>query len=108
VDGSPLAGGFLGLTLATTRDDLVNGILEGITFELRQNIEHMEKAGMPVGSLRVSGGGARSPRWLQLKSDVTGRPVHSLSVTEAGCLGAAILAGVGAGVYPRPPRRLSA
>jgi xylulokinase len=45
------------------------------------------------------GGGARSPRWLQIRADILGRPVRTLKVREAACLGAAILAGTAAGVY---------
>jgi xylulokinase len=92
-------GAILGLTLATKKKDLVKGLLEGVTFEIRQNLESLEKAGVRVTRLRAIGGGARSSVWLQLKADILGRPISTINVGEAGCLGAAILAGVGSGEY---------
>ena len=92
-------GAILGLTLSTTRYDIAKAILEALSFELRINIETMRKAGIPVTQLRCAGGGARSSVGLQNKADITGLPVASLKIREAACLGAAILAGAGAGVY---------
>ncbi len=92
-------GALLGLQLSTTRGEILKALLEGITFELAENIARLEAAGVPVGDLRATGGGARSPAWLQLKADITGRVVTRVSVTEAGCVAAACLAGVGAGVF---------
>ena len=92
-------GAILGLSLATTRGEFVRAILEGTAFELRANIERIEAAGIAIGSLRATGGGARSPRWLQLKADITGKPISTVSVDEAGCFAAACLAGVGAGLF---------
>jgi xylulokinase len=92
-------GAILGLRLSTTRGQVVKALLEGITFELMENIIRLEEAGVAVGDLRATGGGARSPVWLQLKADITGRPVSKVAGSEAGCLAAAILAGVGIGVF---------
>ena len=92
-------GAILGLSLATTRGEFVKAILEGTAFELRANIERLEAAGIAIGSLRATGGGARSPQWLQLKADITGKPISTVSVDEAGCFAAACLAGVGAGLF---------
>jgi len=92
-------GAILGLSLATTRGEFVKAILEGTAFELRANIERIEAAGIAIGSLRATGGGARSPQWLQLKADITGKPISTVSVDEAGCFAAACLAGVGAGLF---------
>lgn len=58
-----------------------------------------EAANVKVDRLRAMGGGAKSPIWLQLKADITGKEVIALAVSECGCLGAAILAGVGIGEY---------
>ena len=89
-----------GLTLATSREEFVKSLIEGVTYELRFNLETLEKAaGVKIDKLRAVGGGAKSPAWLQIKADITGKEVVSLKVTECGCLGAAILAGVGAGEY---------
>jgi xylulokinase len=92
-------GAIVGLTLATTRPDIVKAILECLAFEMRTNIEYWKGAGINVDELRSVGGGARSPRWLQIRADILGRPVATLRVREAACLGAAILAGAAAGVF---------
>jgi xylulokinase len=92
-------GAILGLRLSTTRGEMLKALLEGITFELAENIARLEAAGVRIGDLRATGGGARSPAWLQLKADITGRVVTRVAVSEAGCLAAACLAGVGAGIF---------
>jgi xylulokinase len=93
-------GTITGLTLGTTREQFVRALIEGITYELRLNLETLEKAaGVKIERLRAVGGGAKSKMWLQLKADMTGKEVVSLAVSECGCLGAAILAGVGIGEY---------
>jgi len=92
-------GAIVGLTLSTTRADIVKAILECLTFELRINLEYWKTAGIDVSELRSVGGGARSPRWLQIRADILERPVSTLKVREAACLGAAILAGAASGVY---------
>ncbi len=88
-----------GLTLETTRGATIKGLLEGVTYYFRDGIERMARAGIAVDEYRVTGGGARSDAWLQIKSDIIGKPLVRPKVTEAGALGAAILAGVGGGVY---------
>jgi len=93
------AGAIVGLRLSTTKAGFVKALLEGITFELMENITRMQAAGVAVGELRATGGGARSPVWLQLKADITGRRVTGVAMEEAGCVAAACLAGVGAGVF---------
>ena len=92
-------GTILGLTLAHGRREVIRAILEGLTYELRNNIEAIEEQGTEITELRAIGGGARSRFWLKLKADITKRRVVVPNVTEAAALGAAILAGVGAGVY---------
>ncbi|PWH16848.1 MAG: hypothetical protein DDG58_09085 [Ardenticatenia bacterium] len=92
-------GAVLGLTFGTTRRDVAKAILEGLTFELRINLDLLREGGVVIDELRAIGGGARSELWLQLKADILGVPVVRPAVTEAACLGAALLAGVGAGVY---------
>jgi xylulokinase len=95
-------GALLGLTFATSRADVARAILEGLTFELRYNLEVLKNGGVRIDELRAIGGGARSPIWLKLKADITGIPVTVPRITEAASWGAAILAGVGAGVYTSP------
>ena len=92
-------GTIFGLALDTDRAEVTKGILDGLCFELRLNLESMRRTGLEVSTLRATGGGAKSERWMQLKADITGVPVEIMQVREAGCLGAAFLAGLGTGVY---------
>jgi xylulokinase len=92
-------GALLGLTFGTTQGEIAKAILEGLTFELRTNLDLLAASGAPVAELRAVGGGARSPLWLQLKADICNIPLAVPQVTEAACLGAAVLGGVAAGVY---------
>lgn len=92
-------GAILGLTMSTTRHDIVKGILDSLTYELKINIEEMSRAGIGIKELRAVGGAAKSPFWMQIKADITGRSVSTLKVREAACLGAAILAGTAVGAY---------
>jgi len=103
--GTPLLdttskGAILGLTFSTTHATIAKAILEGLTFELRVNLDLLKDAGVTISELRAVGGGARSPLWLQLKADICQVPLRVPQVTEAACLGAALLAGVAAGIYP--------
>jgi xylulokinase len=92
-------GAIVGLTMATTRHDLARAILESQTYELKINIETLERAGVGIQEFIAVGGGAKSAQWLQIKADILERPVKTLAVREAACLGAAILAGAASGVY---------
>jgi xylulokinase len=92
-------GAVLGLTFGTTKTDLAKAILEGLTFELRLNLDLLKEGGVHIDELRAIGGGARSELWLQLKADITGVPVVAPRITEAASWGAALLAGVGAGHF---------
>ncbi len=93
-------GVFFGLTLRHTRNHLARAVFESVAFAIRHLAERLARAGAQVCELRVCGGQARSMVWNQLKADVTGLPVAVLQVTEAALLGAAILAAVGAGLFP--------
>jgi xylulokinase len=81
---------------------MVRAIMEGITFELRRTLEIVEAAGYPVEVVYHNGGGARSDLWNQIKADIYQKVVQTFESSEGGILGSAILAGVGAGVYPDP------
>lgn len=89
----------LGMTLSTTRCEFAKALLEGVTYEMRLNLERLAQAGVEVRELRAIGGAAKSPVWLQLKADIFGIPVTALDVSEAGSLGTAMLAGWATGVY---------
>jgi xylulokinase len=92
-------GAILGLTFATGKTDLAKAVLEGLTFELRVNLDLLKEGGVRIDELRAIGGGARSNLWLQLKADITGIPVVVPHVTEAAGWGAALLAGAGSGHF---------
>jgi xylulokinase len=86
----------LGLTFATTQAEIAKAILEGLTCELRLNLELLRDAGIRLDVLHAVGGGARSETWLQMKADICQVRLRVPRITEAACLGAAILAAVGA------------
>ena len=98
-DSPGSAGAVSGLTLATTGADLVRAALEGIAIDLVLAIEALRAGGSQIQTGTVTGGGARSSWWMQLKADLLGMPVEVSKQAEPGTLGAALLAGVGAGVY---------
>ena len=82
----------LGLRLTTTRGEVLRSLVEGVAMEMRLNLEVLAEAGLAVEQLRAIGGGAKSPALVQLKADVLDRPITTLAVSEAACLGAALLA----------------
>ena len=93
-------GVFSGLSLAHTRAHMTRALLEGSAFALRDILEAMRNAGLDVRRLTIVGGGAKGALWRQIKSDVTGLPVRVPENVETTATGAAILAAVGAGVFP--------
>ncbi len=97
----PLARGvFLGLEDRHTREDMVKAIIEGVCFDAAFMIEHVaETTGNKPQRITVVGGGTRNPLWLQTKADVLNLPVDVPSVDQAAPFGAAMLAGLGVGVY---------
>jgi len=89
-----------GLTLDTKRSQIYQAMIEATCMEERVNLANMEEAGIKIEELRCIGGGARSDIWLRIKADITGRKVESMEINnEGGCLGAAILAGLGIGAF---------
>jgi len=89
----------LGLALGHERKHVIRAIMEGVCFEIRRNIEVMRELGIKIEEMRITGGATRNPTWNQIQADVYGVPVAKGVVEEATSLGAAILAGVGAGIY---------
>jgi xylulokinase len=89
----------IGLTASHTRGHVVRAILEGVAFSLRDSFTLFAEMGVPVRTIRLGGGGARSPLWRQIQADIYGREVAILEAEEGAAYGAAILAGVGAGVW---------
>jgi len=93
-------GAFVGLSLHHTRAHLARAVVEGITFGLRDGFEALRRmTGVAPTEVRVTGGGGRSPVWRQLLANVFGVPVVTLECEEGPAFGAAILAGVRAGVW---------
>ena len=102
----PLArGAFVGLTSRHTRKHMTRAVLEGVAFGLRDSFELIKQsdAGRYVREIRVSGGGARSAVWRQIFADVFGVPLVVVKALEGAAYGAALLAGVGGGVWPDVP-----
>ncbi|MBE6605423.1 MAG: hypothetical protein E7635_00075 [Ruminococcaceae bacterium] len=89
-------GSFTGLTAEHTAAHFVRSIMESVTCMLKSNLDYL---GVDVDEIRVMGGGAKSPLWCSMKADLTGKRLLTLKNKETACLGAAILAGVGAGVF---------
>jgi xylulokinase len=92
-------GALYGLSFSTTRADIVQAIVEAVALETATYLHHLRAAGVPVASLNAIGGGASSARWMQLHADILALPVRVPQVSEATGLGAALLAGFGAGCY---------
>jgi xylulokinase len=93
-------GAWLGLRLGHNRADLVRAAMEGLAFGVRHLLEGLKKVtGAPITELRSVGGGSRNPWWQALKADVLGVPVQVPAVTDVTAQGAALLAGIGVGIY---------
>ena len=90
---------FIGLSFAHGRAELTRAVMEGVVLEIRDILQQWLDAGMEVRTLRIGGGATRSALWNQIQADVYGRPVETLQVGESTGLGAALLGGLGAGVF---------
>lgn len=93
-------GVWFGLAASHTRSHLIRSVMEGITYGLRDCLEPIRALGIEVPQLRALGGGARNRFWCQLQADILNVDIALLAVDEGPALGAALLAGVGAGVFP--------
>ena len=96
-------GVFFGLSLAHGRGHMVRAILEGTAYGLRDNVDRMAEIGLNPREIRAVAGGARGRLWLQIKADVTGKPVSVPKELETTALGAAMLAGVAGGLFADLP-----
>lgn len=98
----PLArGAWIGLTTRHERAHLTRAVLEGVAFGIKDMFELMKSAGLgPIEQVRVSGGGAKSLLWRQILADILEAELVTVNTTEGAAYGAALLAGVGAGVWP--------
>ncbi len=98
----PLArGAFVGLTVRHTLPHMTRAVLEGVGFGLRDSFELMQQIGLgTIQQVRISGGGARSALWRQILADLLGSELVTVNTREGAAYGAALLAGVGVGVWP--------
>jgi len=98
-DDPSATGVVIGLSFDSKRADIVRAILEGLTYEQALCIRLLNEAGVDVNRIRAIGGGSRSERWMQIKSDITDLPLSIIHTSEAASLGVAMLAGCATGVY---------
>ena len=96
-------GAFVGLTLRHTKAHLTRAVLEGVSYGMGDSLSLMRDLGVAIRQVRASGGGARSRLWRQMLADVFRTPIATLNVTQGAALGAALLAGVGVGVFADVP-----
>jgi xylulokinase len=96
-------GGWVGLTARQTRADLVRSLLEGVSYSQKDCLDIITGMGIPVASVRLSGGGARSHFWRQMFADVFDKPVVTLETQEGSAYGAAILSQVATGAFATVP-----
>ena len=92
-------GVFWGLRQEHDAIDMAGSVMEGVSFVLRKNCEHIAKNGVALTSIIATGGGAKSPIWCQMQADITGLPVSIPKEKEAACLGAALIAAVSDGRF---------
>jgi len=98
---NPFATGvFNGITLEHTRGHFIRSILESVSCMLYENLEYLP---VKTNEVRIMGGGASSKLWCKIKADMTGKILKSLVISETACLGSAILAGKGIGVFDNIP-----
>ncbi len=92
-------GCFIGLTMNTTRGEMTRAVLEGVAYGLRDSLEILRDIHIPIREIRVIGGGSKSKLWIHILANVFNTPIQMINTNQGGALGAALLAGVGIGVY---------
>lgn len=92
-------GAWVGLGLHHTRSHLMWAALEGVAFAIKQGLEALATSKIPIQNLRLAGGGTVEPAWKQLLATVLQVPLYSITVPAASARGAAILSGLGIGIY---------
>ena len=95
-----LYGTLFGMQLLHDRYDIALALMEGVAFEARMALEEMGSAGMPMKTLLMLGGAAKSLLWSRITGAVTGCEIRRTKESEACCMGSAMLAAVGAGAFP--------
>ncbi len=100
INDTAARGTFIGMTLDTARADLVQAVLEGVAFAMRDSCEIALGQGVTIGSAVLCGGGSRSALWRRIFANVLGIPILLPKTEQGPGFGAAMLAMVGCGVYP--------
>ncbi|MBQ6517972.1 MAG: xylulokinase [Anaerolineaceae bacterium] len=100
INDTDASGTFIGLRMDTTRADMVQAILEGVCFAIRDSFEAAKKIGVEVTRSYICGGGSKSPLWRKMLAAVLGIPLDVPQTEQGPGYGAAILAMVGTGLYP--------
>jgi len=90
---------FVGLTASHTSAHLVRAVMEGVAYSLKDTFTLFAERGIPVKGVRLGGGGARGPLWREIQAAVYGYTSDILVAEEGAAFGAALLAGVGVGVW---------
>ena len=90
---------FVGMSMDTTRADMIQSIFEGVAFALRDSLEVARSQNIEIRRTKICGGGAKSPLWCKIMANVLNLQVDLLEVEEGPALGGAMLAAVGCGVY---------
>jgi len=93
-------GAFVGLSLRHDRGALARAVMEGVAYGLRDSLELPRELGVTAQAGRISGGGARSALWIRIVAPVLGLPLERTASEEGSAFGAALLAGVRAGIFP--------
>lgn len=92
-------GVFFGLSAKHRRQDMIRSVLEGVTYSLLDCLSIIRELGVTITEVRASGGGARSELWRQIQADMFSTDITTINSSEGPALGAALLAGVGVGIY---------
>lgn len=92
-------GAWIGLSVSHSRAHVVRAVLEGVSLTMGHILSIVREAGVPVEQIRLGGGGAKSALWRQMLADAFNAPVHTLETEEGPAHGAALMAGVGIGVW---------
>ena len=96
---SDTSGIIMGLKTSTTRGEILKSIMESTSYYFADSIESLGRLGISIEEIAVTGGGAKSDSWLQIKADVLGIPFTRLKITEGSVLGAAMFAGISTGKF---------
>ena len=92
-------GAFIGMTLDTTRADMIQAVFEGVAFAIRDSLEVAKSLGLDIKETTMCGGGAKSPLWRKIMANVLGIKVNTVEIEEGPAYGGAILAAIADGVY---------